>query len=197
MLYPSHKRDLLTTNEALYYKNYGKHRAEASSLNIFENTFKISQGRMNLDTVYTKDFHKINFKEFMKQRGPTMTKEIVESRNKSIISRIPMDVKTQNMVDYSYDPETFKTIAKKNKEPYSIDAFKSRLKTGLKPEDSDDFMFDSNYTISFGDKSDRASEENRTTSSTTYHPSFSDSNLTHNKNIVDLFLTYEKLFLIF
>lgn len=184
LLYPSQKRDLLTTNEALFYKNYGKHRADASSLNIFENTFKISQGKMNLDTVYTKDFHKINIKEFMKQRGPTMTKEIAESKNKSIISRIPMDVTTQNMIDFGYDPEEFKKIAKKNKEPYPTDAFKSRLKTGLKPEDSDSYVYDSNYSISFSDKSDRASQENNTLMSKTYQPSFADSNLTHNKNIV-------------
>ena len=148
---------------------------------------------MNLDTVYTKDFHKINVKEFMKQRGPTMTKEFMESKNKSIIARIPMDVTTQNMLDFSYDPEAFKKIAKKNKEPYSIDAFKSRLKTGLKPEDSDNYLYDSNYSISFSDKTDRANQENICTPRN-YQPSFADSNLTHNRNIVIFKLKFFNFF---
>ncbi|CAF0747227.1 unnamed protein product, partial [Brachionus calyciflorus] len=182
LLYPNQKRDLMTTNESLFYKNYGKHKAESTGLNIFENTFKISQGRMNLNTVYTNDFHKVNIKEFLKERGPTMTKELVESRNKSVISRIPMDTKTQNMVDFSYDPESFQNIAKKNKEPYPVDIFRSRLKTGLKPADSE-FIYDTNYSISFAEKNELSNEENKRSDSNVYQPSFSESNMTHNRNI--------------
>ena len=54
LMYPNEKRKFLTTNEELFFKNYGKHKAHSTAMNIFENTFKISQGKMNLDTVYTK-----------------------------------------------------------------------------------------------------------------------------------------------
>lgn len=163
-------------------------------MNIFENTFKISQGRMNLDTVYTKDYHKINIKEFLKQRGPIVTKEIVESKNKSLVGRIPMDVKTQNMIDFSYDAEAFQNTIKKSKEPYPVDIFRSRLKTGLKPPENefDVSTFDSNYSISFSDKSEKSAEENKRPRSNVYHPNFSESNMTHNRNIVSSIYCFKK-----
>lgn len=155
-------------------------------MNIFENTFKISQGKMDLDTVYHNDYPKLN----MKDRGPIMTQEMVENKNKRVVSKIPMDARTQTMVDYSYDPETFRLVSKNNKEPYANNLFQSKLNKGLKPQDNSQtniIVPDSSFDMNFRNSLSRSLDENHRSKSTIILPNFGESHLTHNKNIVNFF----------
>ena len=192
LMYPNDKRKFLTTNEELFYKNYGKFKANSTAMNIFENTFKISQGKMNLDTVYNNDYHKLDIKKLLRERGPIVTKEMVERKGQKIVNKIPMDTTTMSMVDYKYDPETFHSVTKVVKQPYSYDLFRSKLnRADLNPLDSetphivvdDDNNFESNYQISFRDKTSQSAIEN-SRSKPVQSIVFGESHLTHAKNIV-------------
>jgi hypothetical protein len=188
-MYPTSKRQHLTTNEEMFYKNYGKFAAQTSSLNIFENTFKIHKGKMDYTTVQKTDYPKLNLRQVLKDRGPIVTKEMVEKRSKTI-KRIPMDLTSQNMVDFTFDPSKFREASKKNE---TNDLFKSKLNDGMNPPEADyvplTHNFDTNYNLSFRDKTNESREENRRalSSDITQQPIFGDSHLKHNRNIVSLF----------
>ena len=187
-MYPTNKRQHLTTNEEMFYKNYGKFAAQSSAFNIFENTFKIHKGKMDLRTVQKVDYPKLNVRQVLKDRGPIVTKEMVEKRGQRMLSKIPMDLNTQNMVDFTFDPDKFREAAKKHE---TNDLFKSKLKDGMNPPEADyvplTHGFESSYNLSYRDKSHESIEENRRAKSTE-NPSnlFGESHLTHNKNIVSL-----------
>jgi hypothetical protein len=194
LMYPNEKRQYLTTNEELYYKNYGKHKAKSSSLNIFENQFRINQGRnMDLSTVYTKDFHKLNAKPV-----PHVTKESYERKTSKVIQKIPMDTVTSSMIDYKYDPVSFRSTRSQQQnhlQPVN-DLFKSKLAKGLKPLDEMEMAYETQYNLSYRDKTYESNVENSKQTSPTHsmnHNIVSDQhNLTHNRNIVSLVYSYIK-----
>ena len=135
----------------------------------------------------------------MRERGPIVTKEMVERKGQKVVNKIPMDTTTMSMVDYKYDPETFRSAAKVVKQPYSYDLFRSKLnRADLNPLDGDaaiiitdnDNNLESNYQISFRDKTSQSAIENSRTKPA-QSIVFGESHLTHAKNIVILFSIFE------
>lgn len=174
LIYPNEKRRFQTTNDEMFYKNYGLFGAKSSAINVFENTFKINQGKMNLNTVYANDYKEANMKEILSDRGPLMTREMVERKNmKHSTGRIPMLTRTSKMDDFKYDPDTFRSVAKSNRDSssHSMDLFKSKLNKNLNPF-ADDFAPAESST-----NTDGQSEHS-------YRANTEPHNLTHNKNIV-------------
>lgn len=185
LMYPNNKRHYLTTNEEMYYKNYGKFTAEASGFNIFENTFNIHNGKMDLRTVQKLDYPKLNVRQVLMDRGPIVTKEMVEKRGQRILNKLPMDLTSSNRADYAFDIDTFREASKKNE---TIDLFKSKLNDGMNPPEADyvplTHNFETNYVLSFRDKTNESVEENKRSSSTELAAKkFGDSHLSHNRNI--------------
>ena len=144
----NNKRHYLTTNEEMYYKNYGKFTAEASGFNIFENTFNIHKGKMDLRTVQKIDYPKLNVRQVLMDRGPIVTKEMVEKRGQRILNKLPMDLTSSNRADYAFDVDTFREASKKNE---TIDLFKSKLNDGMNPPEADyvplTHNFETNYAL--------------------------------------------------
>jgi len=188
-MYPTNKRHHLTTNEEMFYKNYGKFAAQTSAMNIFENTFSIHKGKMDYTTVQKTDYPKLNVRQVLKDRGPIVTKEMVEKRGQRILKRIPMDLTSQNMVDFAYDQNKFREASKKNE---TNDLFKSKLNDGMNPPEADyvptTHNYDTSANLSFREKINEPKEENRRSQSIdiTQQPIFGDSHLKHNRNIVSL-----------
>ena len=172
-MYPNDKRAFLTTNEELYLKNYGKFKSHSTAVNLFENTYKINRNsKMNLDTVYDKDYIKIDVEHFLKERGPIVTQQDVEMKGKTILSKkIPMLIETQSMIDYKFDPEMMKETIKTARDSFGSDLFKSKLTNTLKPTD------DLNY---YDTRKMTPSE------SSNYQPTLGLSHYSHHKNIVIL-----------
>ena len=187
-MYPTNKRQHLTTNEEMFFKNYGKFAAQSSAFNIFENTFKIHKGKMDLRTVQKMDYPRINVRQVLKDRGPIVTKEMVEKRGQRILNKLPMDLNSSNRIDFAFDPVTFREASKKNE---TNDLFKSKLNDGMNPPEADyvplSHNFDTNYSLSFRDKTNEAIEENKRTNSSEITQNFGQSHLSHNRNIVSEF----------
>lgn len=146
LIYPENKRRFRTTNEEMYLKNYGSHyMAQSTAVNQFEQTFKINQGKMNLNTVYHNDFKKAinSYKERPVKR------EHVEARHQKVITeKLPMESVTQHKFDFkSYDPQTFSSVSLNNFGAH-CDLFKSRLNKSLNPRDEEHMT--SSSTNNFG-----------------------------------------------
>ena len=145
LMYPSDKRRMLTTNTELFFKNYGIYRAPTSAINIFENQFKVNQGRkMDLNTIYHHDYKRINLKlarENTEIIRPDRRHLAKEKSSVELRARIPMHTTTQSMADYKFDPDSYMNTASQYQ-----DMFKSNLNKGLKP--LEDVTYDRNYKVS-------------------------------------------------
>lgn len=208
LIYPNEKRKFVTTNDELLFKNdYRNYQAKPNAFNVFENTFKLNQGKMNLDTVYSKEFDKKKLKNV--KRDPLVTKEQVEIKHSKYIKKIPMDTMTQTMVDFQFDPDTFRSASKLTDRTPANDLFRSKLHKNLYPHEFEDdtnyvssimnmnepaHSYDTNYSISYRDKFDAAVTANRASDSTPppqgnqsrkLHTS-SQPNMMHKKNIVNI-----------
>lgn len=119
---------MVTTNDELFLKNYGNHKAETNAINLFEKTFKINQGKMDFKTIYRQDFPKFHKDIIASEQNGRVTKYLVERRNQKIIKeKIPMQTKTQHMIDFSYDKKEFQKAYGINKGRFYPDFFKSSL----------------------------------------------------------------------
>ncbi len=181
LIYPNEKRRHLTTNEELMKKNYKINPTQTTAVNLFENQFKINHGKMNLNTVYTNDYRKLNLKEFLKERGPIVTKSAVEIKGMKEYVKLPMETITQSMDDFKYDPSAFRSSVNSTNNSQVVDLFKSRLNANLKPLPT---SYKTNYSVSHDDKTKESILENETNS---IKCNFGESHLTHNRNIVKSF----------
>lgn len=125
IIYPSMSRRMLTTNEEFFRKNYGNFKAESTAINLFAKTFNINQGKLDMRTIYREDYPK-----FETNSNERDIRNIHEKKNQKLIKqRIPMQTKTQSMIDFSYDKKEFKKSLDLNKKFYA-DLFRQSL-----PED--------------------------------------------------------------
>ncbi len=103
LIYPNKKRLMLTTNKELFHGNYGNFKPQPTGIDLFEKTFKINENENTLDykTVYRNDFTKIKG-NYVCDR---VTRNLFEkTHQKSFKHKIPMEFKTQNMIDFiDYD----------------------------------------------------------------------------------------------
>jgi hypothetical protein len=154
----------------MYYKNYGRYNAKPSAINIFDNTFKISQGKMNLKTIYSSDFKDLDVKTIVSQRGPLVTREMNEHRNaRKEPARMPMSTRTSKMDDFQFNADSFSSSSRsiKDASQLHLDLFKSSLSNNLKPTE------DANFELSPPPSGSIESMHK-----------YNEPNLTHNKNIV-------------
>lgn len=82
---------------------------------------------MDFKTVYRQDYPKFHDDKIVNDQNERMTRNIVERRNQRMIKvKIPMQTKTQSMIDFSYDKKEFRkafSVAKKIKQ----ESFKANL----------------------------------------------------------------------
>ena len=167
----------MTTNDELLFKNdYKNYQSRPNAVNVFENTFKLNQGKMLLDTVYNKEFDKRKLKNV--KREPLVTKADMELRQQKVVSsKIPMSMETQTMADYKqFNPNAYRSPSTLS--TTHQDLFKSKLNKNLYPPEFDidecddnalqtvsimnfqqqqqpphQNMYETNYACSFQDKS--------------------------------------------
>jgi hypothetical protein len=103
LIYPNKKRLMLTTNKELFHSNYGNFKPQPTGIDLFEKTFKINENDNTLDlkTIYRNDFTKLKG-NYVCDR---VTRNLFEkAHQKSFKHKIPMEFKTQNMIDFiDYD----------------------------------------------------------------------------------------------
>jgi hypothetical protein len=107
--------------------------AQPSGLNLREPTHTFYDGKMNTDTSYRNFFDKTDFKDMFKDRGPLITREMMEARGKRTTGHILFDHKTQTMMHFKHDPEMFKSVVLANRENNKKGMFASKLQHNLKP----------------------------------------------------------------
>lgn len=109
--------------------------AQSTAVNQFEQTFKLNQGKMNLNTVYHNDFKKQASNGY-KERP--VKREHMEARHQKVITeKLPMESLTQHKFDFkSYDPQIFSSVSLNNFGTH-CDLFKSRLNKSLNPRDEE------------------------------------------------------------
>lgn len=166
----------MTTNDELLFKNdYKNYQSRPNAVNVFENTFKLNQGKMTLDTVYNKEFDKRKLKNV--KRDPLVTKADMELRQQKVVSKIPMSMETQTMADFKFNPSAYRSPSQLS--ATHQDLFKSKLNKNLYPPEFDldecddnalqtvsimnfqhqpqqqpqQNMYETNYACSFQDKS--------------------------------------------
>lgn len=132
----------------MYLKNYGQFMAQSSAINLFDQTFKLNQGRMSLNTVYNNDY-----KELVSDRSQApVSREQAESRHRQMLlaQKYPMQSQTQHKSDYKlYDADSFKSASLMSfAHP---DLFKSKLNKNLNPREEDENEF--NGRANFADAS--------------------------------------------
>ena len=119
---------MVTTNDEFFLKNYGNHKAETNAINLFEKSFKINQGKMDFKTIYRQDYPKFHKDFIVSEQNGRVTRYIVERRNQRIVKeKIPMQTKTQNMIDFSYDKKEFEKAFGISRSKFYPDFFKSSL----------------------------------------------------------------------
>jgi len=106
---------MLTTNNELFHSNYGNFKSQPTGIDLFEKTFQINHDDATLDfkTVYRNDYPKFKSQYF----SDRVTRDTFEKlHQKTFKNKIPMETKTQNMIDFiQYDNKFEKMKAKYNK----------------------------------------------------------------------------------
>lgn len=112
--------------------------AQSTAINQFDQTFKLNQGRMNLHTVYNKDFNDLSKTDGQRQHKPPVKREEMEGRHRKMLTeRFPMESITQHKLDFkSYDPEVLTSASLGNFN--HVDLFKSGLRKNLNPRRDED-----------------------------------------------------------
>jgi hypothetical protein len=128
----------VTTNKELFKSNFNVPLTERSSINLFDPTHTFYEGKMNIESEYRKNYPEIDVNTYFKDRGPKMTRQLVESKNMKMISpgRAAIDLKTSSMLQFNYDPNSFRAAVLASKVENKKDMFKSKLYNNLKPIDN-------------------------------------------------------------